>query len=50
VLIPPLVFFTGLLEAGLKIVRVCGERGRGMALFVAGQRTFAEVIVSRYVP
>src|SRR2546428_9244203 len=38
VLIPPLVFFTGLLDAGLKIVRVFGEHWRGMSLFVAGPR------------
>jgi len=48
--IPPVVFGMSLLEAGLQSVRVVDEGGRGMALFVTGQRTFAEMVVSRYVP
>src|SRR5207248_1137259 len=48
--IQSLVFGTGLPQAGLQIVRVLDEGGWGMALFVTGQRTFAEAKVSRYVP
>jgi hypothetical protein len=48
--IPPLIFGTGLLQACLQVVRVLDKRGWGMTLFLAGQRTFAEVMMARYVP
>jgi hypothetical protein len=48
--ISPLVFGTGLLQAGLQIVCIFDEGRRDMALFVTGHCTFAEVVMARYVP